>query len=370
MKSVICLFVLLCPCLLSGQQKFNVSFVLPDSAVSKFTFHYYDCQQRDFLPVPASYNHNKVTISHSYNTVYPVVYVAYGDRGMKMYITGNPAVVKIPGPIDKKAPFKNCQLTNAHNIETNFSAAQDYVKEVEKNYLQLHDSIGAKWQPTDTLDFYKVQDAKIDIDNKRLEYISQHPGDYSSFLLFEKFSIRNLPPDVAMQQFDKLFPATFRNSEQGATMKKYISNRMMVEGQKKAVSFKATDINNNKVILKDIYDKKYVLIAFWGTWCAPCIDEIAVLREIRQLYSKDQLEIVSVAVSSPVDQVKKFIKEEKMDWLHIVDGSAITHLYQVIAYPETYLVDNKGNVIYKYSAYPDLHFGNLKKLLADRLRNL
>jgi thiol-disulfide isomerase/thioredoxin len=369
MKLVVCfLIVLICPGFLFSQNKFEVSFSLPDSTeVKKLSFYYYDCHKRENLPVSAFYDNNKATISQSYNTVNAQIIVEYvnGDNrhAMTIFTTEKPATVTISGPIDETDPFKNCTLTNAQNFKREFLAADEYVNEAQISYQQMYDSIAPKWKAEDSLDFYKLQEAKMAIDSKRLEYIGSKPDSYGSFVLFEKYCLSLLPPYLLLQRFNSIFPAKFRNSEEGASIKKYILNRAVIEGEKKAISFTARDINNNNIIFKDIYTKKNVLLVFWGTWCPPCIDEIPLLRKIRRRYSADQLEIVSVAVGSPIEKVRQLIKEQQMNWIHIVNDDKISLLYQVHTYPELYLIDNKGNIIYKYSAYPDLNLGNLEKIL-------
>jgi peroxiredoxin len=372
-KSVIGFIILLmCPGLLLAQKRFQVSFLLPDSTeIKKLSFSYYDCHERTNVPVPASYNNNKATISHSYNTVNAQIQVKYGKgddwHGKLIFTTEKPATVTISGPIDKTDPFKNCTLTNAQDFTPALSASNEYIKEAQHTYRQMFDSIAPKWKPADSLDFYKVKEAEMAIDSKKLEYIGSKPDSYGSFVLFERYTLSLLPPDLLLQRFNSIFPAAFRNSEEGASIKKYIMNRAVIEGEKKAISFTARDIDNNEIIFKDIYTKKNVLLVFWGTWCAGCIAEIPTLRKIRQRYSAEQLEIVSVATTSPIEKVRQLIKEQQMDWIHIVNDDRIETLYQVHAYPELYLIDNKGNIIYKFTAYPDPNLVNLEKTLEARI---
>jgi len=372
MKSIICFLILICPCLIFGQKKFEVSFSFPDSTeVKKLAFSYYDCQQRDYIPISASYHDNKATISHSYNTVYARIYVEYGSAdlrpAMTIFTTEKPAEVIVSGPTNEADPFKNCTLVNAEDPKKDFVAANEYIKETVATYQRIYDSIAPNWKPEDSLGFNKVQEAKMAIDLKRLEYISSHPDAYSSFYLFERGSIVTLPPDLLLEQFATIFPANFRNSEEGTSIKEYILNRAVIEGQKKAISFTANDIDGKRVTLEEIYNKKDVLLVFWGTWCPPCIEEIPILREMRQQYSKEQLEIISVAVGSKPEQVREMMKEKKMDWINIIDDGKINQLYHVVAYPQVFLIGKKGDVIYKSTDYPDPNLGSLKKILATRL---
>lgn len=368
MKSILCfLTLLLCPYLMSGQKKFEVTFVLPDStAAKKLSFFYYDFNERVVLPVSPSYHDNKATISHTYNTVYAQIVVQYGnefsDYPLRIFTTEKPAIVNIPGPIDEKDPFKNYTLVNAQDTKKEFTGEQEYIKAAQKTYRNMYDSLSATWNPSDSLSYFNMKELQRAVDYKRLEYLSRSPHTYYAFNSFGKNAIDQLPPDTLLKHF-ATFPAAFRNSKEGASIRQYIMERRMLDKQHKAISFTVNDIDNNKVTLKDLYDKKYVLLVFWGTWCSPCLEEIPILKEIREQYSQAQLEIVSVAVGSDSAKVRSLIKEQQMNWVHILNHKELAALYKIHGYPETVLIDKQGNIIYRYSNYPDLHMAHLKRLL-------
>jgi len=58
----------------------------------------------------------------------------------------------------------------------------------------------------------------------------------------------------------------------------------------KIISFKSTE---QGIDFDEFKGKKAVLIDVFATWCPPCIEEIPVLKEVREKY-KDNFEIVSV----------------------------------------------------------------------------
>jgi peroxiredoxin len=371
MKPIVCfLMILICPGLSFAQKNFKVSFVVPDSAIlKKLSFSYYDHKIRGNVSVPAYYDKNTATITHSYNTVYAHIRaeLVSGDSwpAMTIFAGEKPVTVTFPEHINTADPFGSYTLTNGEDPRQEFRAADAYTKKASNTYQQLYDSLAPRWTPADSLDYKRLTSAKLAVDYKRLEYISSHANAYSSFALFEKYTSSLLPPDLLLERFNTIFPANFKNSEEGASVKQYLLDRAVLEGKKKAISFTTKDIDNNKLVLEDVYKKKNVLLVFWGTWCRACIEEIPTLREIRQQCSKDTLEIISIASRSSMEQVREFIKEKQMDWKHIVNDEKIPLLYQIHSYPEVVLIDTKGNIIYKYSAYPDLHLASLKKMLAD-----
>ena len=57
---------------------------------------------------------------------------------------------------------------------------------------------------------------------------------------------------------------------------------------------------------------KIVLINFWATWCAPCVEEFPELQTMLRMYRKRAIDIVTVSLNSPDENnfVKKFLEEQ------------------------------------------------------------
>ncbi len=119
-----------------------------------------------------------------------------------------------------------------------------------------------------------------------------------------------------------------------------------------APDFTITDINGKTRSLQDFRDKT-VILNFWATWCAPCIEEFPRLLKIAAQH-KDNA--VLLAVSSDVNEklVHSFVKQMRvpMDANIIVarDTQDITgklfHTYQI---PETFIIDRDGAIRAKFS---------------------
>ena len=92
------------------------------------------------------------------------------------------------------------------------------------------------------------------------------------------------------------------------------------------------------------------LLDFWGTWCAPCIEEIPHLEEAYDRYSDSGFEILSVAfLDDPVD-IKQFREDRySMPWLHTrvarEDDRSIRELFELTSFPRPILVDEDGIIL-------------------------
>jgi cytochrome c biogenesis protein CcmG/thiol:disulfide interchange protein DsbE len=86
-----------------------------------------------------------------------------------------------------------------------------------------------------------------------------------------------------------------------------------------------------------------VVLNFWATWCAPCVEEMPSLVEMqRRMKAKG---ITVVAVSTDVDQnaYKHFIKDHNVNLLTVRDANQKSSaLYGTFKFPETYVIDRDG----------------------------
>jgi len=48
------------------------------------------------------------------------------------------------------------------------------------------------------------------------------------------------------------------------------------------------------------YDGRLVLVNFWATWCAPCVEEMPMLSELQRQHDKSKFQIVGIAIDDPV----------------------------------------------------------------------
>ena len=91
-----------------------------------------------------------------------------------------------------------------------------------------------------------------------------------------------------------------------------------------------------------------MLLDFWASWCAPCRQVTPLLAKWCRLHSQE-LEIVSISLNDKVDDWRKAIDADKMEWpqingdskayvLNPAEGS-IPDLYHINLIPSLILLD-------------------------------
>jgi len=124
-------------------------------------------------------------------------------------------------------------------------------------------------------------------------------------------------------------------------------------------------LTNEKVNLED-YIKENVeegtvtFISFWATWCSPCKKELDNLMDIVPEWEDAgyKVEIIAVSVDNSRTTTKVAPMVEAKGWgdYYTVLCDPNNDSYQKLSFqsvPQSFLVDQEGNLVYSHSGYTD-----------------
>ena len=116
-----------------------------------------------------------------------------------------------------------------------------------------------------------------------------------------------------------------------------------------APEIEATTLAGEPFRLSDLRGK-YVLLDFWGTWCAPCITEVPNLKWADRVYGGERFQIVGIAKDNP-SAVKAFMERLELAWPQIIQEKdrVILDAYRVQGFPTTFLIGPEGKIVAKDS---------------------
>jgi peroxiredoxin len=93
---------------------------------------------------------------------------------------------------------------------------------------------------------------------------------------------------------------------------------------------------------------KVLVLNFWATWCAPCVEEIPSLNEMQKRFSQSGVVVVAVSIDKNPQKYSAFLDKVHVAFDTARDPSAdISARYGTFQYPESYIIRN-GVVMRKY----------------------
>lgn len=115
----------------------------------------------------------------------------------------------------------------------------------------------------------------------------------------------------------------------------------------RAINFETESISGEKIVLEELRGN-IVLLDFWGTWCAPCREEMPKLKSIYEKYKSKNFKLIGIA-NDKLEALNKFVKENNIEWSQIIqeNDKSIISDYNVVAYPTTFLIDEEGKILVK-----------------------
>jgi peroxiredoxin len=111
---------------------------------------------------------------------------------------------------------------------------------------------------------------------------------------------------------------------------------------------------------------KVALVAFWATYCEPCVREMPALVETHRKFSARGYETVAVAVwRDDPRRVMEFGKVLPFKVALDASGATAMGFGKVRITPTVFLIDKEGRVLARYVGAPD--WGRLHKLVEREL---
>lgn len=127
---------------------------------------------------------------------------------------------------------------------------------------------------------------------------------------------------------------------------------------------------DGKVLTLSSLKGSLVLVDFWATWCAPCVQEQPELKKMYRKYDKEvkagKFEILGVSLDRKKENWEKGIARLKITWPQVSDlkywSSPVADAYGVEGLPFNVLVDGDGKI-----AAINLHGSELSRFIENYL---
>ena len=124
------------------------------------------------------------------------------------------------------------------------------------------------------------------------------------------------------------------------------------------INFK--NINNEIINLSD-FKNSLIIINFWATWCAPCIEEMPSLNKLQSNTDFKSLEIIPINIGrDSVEKSSDFYKKLKINNLELYfdESVELANKFLLRGLPTTIFVNKNGEEFARIIGYVD--FDNKK----------
>ena len=107
--------------------------------------------------------------------------------------------------------------------------------------------------------------------------------------------------------------------------------------------------DDGKTVTEHNFGGKLLLVNFWASWCAPCIDEFPALNEMTRKLAPKGLVVLGISQDADENAYKRFLAKNPAAFLTARDPSKDIQLnYGTQLIPESYLIDRNGKVLEKF----------------------
>ena len=112
-----------------------------------------------------------------------------------------------------------------------------------------------------------------------------------------------------------------------------------------------------------------VVIHFWATWCPPCVEEIPALARFWEKYrGRNDIVLYAVSVDKDWKTIDEFSRKNPNNLPVYRDpGAATAQRFGSTQYPETYIVNKAGRVIYRVQGGVEWNDNSVQQRIAQLL---
>ena len=102
---------------------------------------------------------------------------------------------------------------------------------------------------------------------------------------------------------------------------------------------------------------KVTLLNFWGTWCAPCRQEVPDLQKLHERFGPQGLEVIGIALSEKdgASGLRAWCQENHLTYAQVLAEDHVAEAYgDIHEVPISVLIDRRGRIRYRWRGERDM----------------
>lgn len=123
--------------------------------------------------------------------------------------------------------------------------------------------------------------------------------------------------------------------------------------------FESKDIQGRLTRLSQ-YQGKIVILNFWASWCAPCVEEMPSLIKLVKAFPQDVV-LLAISGDSTMEDIESFLKSfpelKTLPNIQVIfdENKRLSQQYQIYRLPESFILNQDRVMVKKISGIIDWH---------------
>jgi len=357
----------------NAQKSYKIAVSLSDTTFNQnnFTLNFYDGYTGIQLPAPRAFANSYQEISH---LQFPIVELFYFSSKHK------PTVLrffllnqKVSIALNYNTTTDEFSFTKGQGIISFQKAGEEkfraFAKKEKANLGMFESNYNYDFTKADSTTLKKYDQYISAVQLKQVEFVKLNPSSLYSLYIFMNEILGK--PQFTAQENTKLYTNYLQPNFKNTFENKYIAfklneNKLSIGSSAPFNNTTFKDLKGKNHTLKSL-QSRYTLVVFWATWCVPCVAEIPTLKKLYSDYN-EKLNIVSFSTDKDAAVVKRFVVNNKIDWINIFGSFDFCDVYGARnAIPQVYLINKNGNIVYSRTIFKDSKLELLEKYLQENL---
>lgn len=133
----------------------------------------------------------------------------------------------------------------------------------------------------------------------------------------------------------------------------FTDRKILISNSKKPKLFphlKSVSLYNSDTLSTKQHVKKYTLVHFWGSWCAPCVQNLPTLVNFDVKKQYENVIFKGICVDNKRENAIKTANELKLQWDQLYfTNQQLAHEFseRIITYPTYMVVDSSDHIVFK-----------------------
>jgi cytochrome c biogenesis protein CcmG, thiol:disulfide interchange protein DsbE len=113
---------------------------------------------------------------------------------------------------------------------------------------------------------------------------------------------------------------------------------------------------NGAVLTPKDFGGKLLVVNFWASWCAPCVQEMPSLNQFQKMFASQGVVVLGINVDRKEDAYRNMLNRFHVTFQTVRDPDEnINYRYGTYKIPESYIIDRNGKVLQKYAGLPEVN---------------